>query len=525
MAPLLPVDIATLLRGSAIESARLEFKESWDPKTAGPQVLKTICAFANDYYEVNGGYLVLGVGEQDSRPVLPPRGLSPAVLSAARKWIRGKCRTFDPPYVPILSAETFEGRHLLVVHAPASELRPIRGPSLPGHPARYWIRVGAETVDAEQKGDSLRPLIELTARVPWDDRPARDNRIEDLSGMRVREHLRAAESATNPNVSDFDLYHRLHITTRVNEHEVPRNVGLLLFSIDPTEWFPGAHIEVAQFYGAPVGQVLEERIFGGGIVDQIRDCQSYLERQLTTHLDRDGKSIATPRWKAYPSVAIRELLVNAVVHRAYGPDEPDPIRVYVYPDRLTVTSYPGPVPGLEPKDFLDGARRPATRARNRRIVEFLRAVRLAEGRLTGVDLIHEVMKANGSPPPEFTFDEGRTYFAATLPAHPDYLPIGAVREAAHLEYLGKFDEAESRLDAALDAKPGSGPLAGAQLRLRALRGDRNGLEEARRRFLDAAPDADEVSKATALLRQTLKSLTSDPGPDRGLTRSEPATGD
>lgn len=522
MAPLLPIDIATLLQRSAIESARLEFKESWDPKTAGPQMLKTICAFANDYYEVNGGYLVLGVGERDSRPVLPPRGLSPAALSAARKWIRGKCRTFDPPYVPILSAETFEGRHLLVVHAPASELRPHRGPSLRGHPARYWIRVGAETVDAEQKGDSLRQLVELTARVPWDDRPARDNRIEDLSGMRVREHLRAIRSELVHDTSDLEIYRALGLTSRVTDHDTPRNVGLLLFSMDPAEWFPGAQIEVAQFFGEPLGQVLEERTLRGGLVDQIRDCQSYLERQLTTHLDRDGKSIETPRWEAYPSAAIRELLVNAVTHRVYGLDEPDPIRVYVYPDRLTVTSYPGPVPGIEPEHFLAGAPRPAARSRNRRIAEFLRARRLAEGYRTGVAMIHRVMKANGSPPPEFTFDEGRTYFAATLPAHPDYLTIWALREAALLEYLGKFEEAESRLDAAFDAKPASGPLAGALLRLRALRGDRKGVEEARRRFRDARPDADEVSRATALLRQTLKSLASDTAADRGGAGSDAA---
>lgn len=515
MAPVLPVDIETLLRGSAIESARLEFKAKWDPKTIGPKVLKTICAFANDFYEVNGGYVVIGVEERDDRPVLPPRGLTDDALAAARKWIRGKCRGFDPPYVPILSAETVESRRLLVIHAPASEIRPHRVAATPGGPVRYWIRVGAETVDAERRGDSLRQLIQLTARVPWDDRPARQNRLEDLSGMRVREHLRAVGSATLPRVSDFDIYHRLRLTSRVNNHETPRNVGLLLFTIDPAEWFPGARIEVAQFYGEPLGRVLEERIFRGGMVDQVRDCQAYLERQLTIHLDRDGKTIATPRWEAYPSAAIRELLVNAVSHRAYGPDEPDPIRVYVYPDRLTITSYPGPVPGLELQHFLAGARRPATRARNRRIVEFLKERRLAEGRLTGVDMVHEVMKANGSPPPEFTFDEERTYFAATLPAHPDYLPIGAVREAAHLEYLGKFDEAESRLDAALDARPASGPLAGALLRLRTLRGDRNGVEEAMRRFVDAAPDTDNISRARALLRQTLKTLTSDPDPDRG----------
>lgn len=316
----------------------------------------------------------------------------------------------------------------------------------------------------------------LTAPTPWDDRPACQSRLEDLSGSRVREHLRAIRSALLDDTSDLDLYRRLRLSTRVRARDVPRNVGLLLFSPDPAEWFPGARIEVTRFSGEPHGEVPEKRTFQGGIADQVLDCQFHLERQVTTHFDRDGKSIETPRWDSYPSAAVRELLVNAVVHRAYGPDETDPIRVYLYPDRLTVTSYPGPVPGLEPKDFLAGARRPATRARNRRITEFLKERGLAVGRRTGVDLIHQVMRHNGSPPPQFTFDERRTYFAATLRSHPDYLMITAVREAAHLEYLRKYDEAERCLDTAIEAMPISGPPAAALLRLRALRGDRKGVE-------------------------------------------------
>ena len=269
---------------------------------------------------------------------------------------------------------------------------------------------------------------------------------------------------------------------------------------------------MTRFFGRHLGELPEERTFRGGILDQVLDCQSYLERQVTTHFNRDGRTIETPRWESFPSTAIRESLVNAVVHRAYGPDETDPIRVCLYPDRLTVTSYPGPVPGLEPKDFLAGARRPATRARNRRITEFLKERGLAVGRRTGVDLIHQVMRHNGSPPPEFTFDERRTYFAATLRSHPDYLMITAVREAAHLEYLGKYDEAERCLDTAMEAMPVSGPPAAALLRLRALRGDRKGVEGTQRHFRDANPTTDDFSKATALLRQALNSLDSDAGP-------------
>ena len=66
-----PTNIKTLLSGSAVEWARIEFKETWDAEAS----LKTICAFANDIDNWGGGYLVIGVEEKDGRPVHPLKGV------------------------------------------------------------------------------------------------------------------------------------------------------------------------------------------------------------------------------------------------------------------------------------------------------------------------------------------------------------------------------------------------------------------------------------------------------------------
>ena len=58
MSAILPINVDELLHGRSIESVRVEFKASWNPDTTGVQVLKTICAFANDYQNLNGGYIV-----------------------------------------------------------------------------------------------------------------------------------------------------------------------------------------------------------------------------------------------------------------------------------------------------------------------------------------------------------------------------------------------------------------------------------------------------------------------------------
>ena len=65
-----PTNIKTLLSGNVVEWARIEFKETWDAEAS----LKTICAFANDIDNWGGGYIVIGVKEQDGRPVYPLQG-------------------------------------------------------------------------------------------------------------------------------------------------------------------------------------------------------------------------------------------------------------------------------------------------------------------------------------------------------------------------------------------------------------------------------------------------------------------
>ena len=128
MSAILPIDIDALLRHRTVESERVEFKASWDADTTGRQVIRTICAFANDYHNLNGGYVVIGVEEREGRSVLPPQGLTAEDVEAAQRWIRGQCNRLDPPYPPVLSPECVQDKLVLVIWAPASEMRPHRAP-------------------------------------------------------------------------------------------------------------------------------------------------------------------------------------------------------------------------------------------------------------------------------------------------------------------------------------------------------------------------------------------------------------
>ena len=464
MSTILAINLDDLLYCRSVESERVEFKASWDPQTTGPQVLRTICAFANDYYNLNGGYIVIGVDEREGRAVLPPSGLPAEQVEAAQKWIRGHCNRLDPSYAPILSSEVVGDRQILVVWAPASEMRPHRAPGNGGRSGKYWVRLGSETVDAGQRGDLLRGLIQQTARVPWDDRRALDARIEDMREAKVREFLHDTRSGLLNEPDAREVYRRMRISMKVNDHEVPRNVGLLLFSRDPTEWFRGAKIEVVQFAADRVGDIQEERTFSGTLPDQLRDCLNYLENFSAFHLQKQRHRSQTRSWVSYPLPALREILVNAVYHRSYDVEQPEPTKVYLYPDRIEVISYPGPVAGIETRHLLPDARVRAVPARNRRIGEFLKDLGLAEGRLTGLPKVFQAMENNGSPQPQFEFDEQRTFFQATLPTHPEFGALSALRDAAHLRALGESQEALRRIEAAWKSNRTSAILASEMVR-------------------------------------------------------------
>ena len=436
--------------------------------------------------------------------MLPPRGLSAEEVDAAQRWIRGQCNRLDPPYPPVLSPERVDDRTILVVWAPASEMRPHRAPRRDGA-LRHWVRLGSETVDAETRGDMLRGLIEQTAKVPWDDRRARDARIEDLRESKVREYLRDVRSGLVDTEDERDLYRRMRITVRVNDHEIPRNVGLLLFSSRPERWVRGASIEVVQFAGDRPGNVQEERTFTGPLTDQVVDCLKYLENLSTHHLHKQRDQYRVRGWVSYPMTALREAVVNAVYHRGYDLDQPEPTKIYLYPGRVEIISYPGPVAGVERHHLLPDARPVPVPARNRRIGEFLKELGLAEGRLSGVPKIFDAMRANGSPPPRFEFDETRTFFQATLPAHPEYAALSALRDAAHLRAVGEEAEAFRRVESAWEADPTSATLTTEMIRMCAAEGNieraeavyetfaeqgsHNEAPDVRNALIDALPEA------------------------------------
>ncbi|MEE3423154.1 MAG: ATP-binding protein [Succinimonas sp.] len=106
----IPANIHTLLSGSAIEWERIEFRESWQPEDS----LKTITAFASDIGSRGGGYIVIGVADDNGRPKFPPKGLSPAEIAEIRQDVLRKCKLIEPDYLPVVAPADYDDHTRLI---------------------------------------------------------------------------------------------------------------------------------------------------------------------------------------------------------------------------------------------------------------------------------------------------------------------------------------------------------------------------------------------------------------------------
>lgn len=412
----LPINLSNLLRQRTVESDRIEFKAGWNPDT----IIRTLCAFANDFENLGGGCIVIGQDcDADGRPVHPPLGIADNQLDKIQQELLAACQQIKPPYIPALTIYEVEDRKLIVLQAPGGMRRPYKAPSSVSarHKSwHYYIRRYSSTVEA--KAEVEQELLQLNT-VPFDDRPAREALVSDLSKPLILEYLLEIDSALADDAEKMsleDLGRQMNLVCGPPESPWPKNVGLMFFSEAPDRFFPYTQIDVVWFYDGEGGDHFDEKIFKGPLWRMIREAMAYIERNflhqsIQKHPDR---AEATRVWN-FPYVAIEEVLVNAVYHRSY--QDREPVEVRIKREEIAIFSCPGPDISIRYDEWRAG-RGVSRRYRNRRIGEFLRELELTEGRCTGFPKLLKAMKANGSPPPVFETDDGRRECMVRLPAHP-----------------------------------------------------------------------------------------------------------
>jgi ATP-dependent DNA helicase RecG len=437
------------------ESEQVEWKEG---VADIDDVVRTISAFANDWSNLGGGYVVCGAKETRDEAGFPKVELI-GLTSSRFKEIEGRvlerCRSrVEPSLAPMLvEVETDNPeRRVLVFVAPASRrAHQFRSDNDSG---KFFVRIGRETREARD-GILRELLVRKGAALPFDAEPNPVASAQDIDLITLRELLTRA-SLWDP-ARDIDDYfdelkpvHALMPSIGVREALSgvlrPRNFALLLFGKDVTRFVPGAHAVISIYPGEDRGEPYAERQeITGPLASQIGRVLELVNAQSSTVFDKTD--LGTPNVARFPERALKEAIVNAFAHRDYSAHQP--IRVTVFSDRIEVTSPGALLPGIDRSAFLAGKGRPVWR--NQALSLLLNRLNLAQAEGQGIPTILRSMREAGNPDPVFELADDCV--TCILPAHPRHALLKRIKSVEEALVLGKVSEARNDIEELLSNDP------------------------------------------------------------------------
>jgi len=472
----LAININDLLNKQKIESNRIEFKKGWNPAS----IYHSVCAFANDFDDLGGGYIVVGVDTDDvtGAAIRPVEGIPTEKIDGILQEMVAYNNKISPYYMPRTSVEEVDGKSILVIWYPAGINRPYSVPENVTAKSMtkeyFYVRSGTSSIIA--KGEVLDELRELASRVPFDERGNPDIKIEDISTLLLREYLvkvgskLANELYTKPLES---ILEQMDLYVGPKENRMLRNVAAMMFCEDPSKFFKRTQVEVVYF---PEGRLnnpnnlYEGPVIKGSITQIIDRTLEYLNRMLVMQtVIKPKNSSRSQKFVTYPYQALEESVTNSLYHRDYR--EWEPVVITIEPQGITIQNVGGPDRSISAADISRCEILVSKRYRNRRLGEYLKELDLTEGRSTGIPTIQNVLENNGSQRATVVTDDERTFFRITIPCHEAAGNI--IADIAHKDgslkasKRGSLKSAlqsrlESRLQSGLESALQSGPKSALQ---------------------------------------------------------------
>ncbi|MEI6143173.1 MAG: RNA-binding domain-containing protein [Mariniphaga sp.] len=417
----LHINIEDLLSTKTVESDRIEYKEGWNPDSA----YRSICAFANDFDNTGGGYILIGVAEnpKTKTALRPVKGLTSIEIAEIQQEMIGYNNLVKPYYSPRLSIEIVDQQQIIVLWVIAGGERPYEVPETVTAKYKTWkyfIRKYASSIEA--KGTDKEELIALSNNIPFDDRANTQASINNISMFLVQEHLRKIGSKLFDDIgrlTNIEILQQMALLTGPAELLFPRNVALMLFTEKPHTLFPYTWVEIVYFpKGASDKEFIEKKI-DGPVQQQVSDSLNWLRNNILQEkvIKIPGQAEALRAWN-YPYPALEEAIANCLYHRNY--QEHEPVTIRIEPEAILLYNSGGPDRSIKREDFVTGKAIPK-RYRNRRLGDFLKELKLTEGHATGLPALKKAMQLNGSPAPVFDFDEERTWFQVMMPINPNFV--------------------------------------------------------------------------------------------------------
>jgi ATP-dependent DNA helicase RecG len=148
-------------------------------------------------------------------------------------------------------------------------------------------------------------------------------------------------NAVDENVIKENNRDILHQMSSLRFYDLNKNcatfAGVLLFGKEPLYWLPGAYIQFARFAGNKLSdEPIQQLTFSGDLLNILRELDSFLPLQMKSR-PVQASSLREQEKTDYPLIALREFLMNAVMHRTY--ESNTPIRFYWYSDRIEIQEF------------------------------------------------------------------------------------------------------------------------------------------------------------------------------------------
>ena len=350
---------------------------------------EAICAFANDFpNHRQAGYLLGGVDDAGNPSGLTVTDRLLRDLAALRSNIN-----LEPLPAITVQKHSLPGGDVAVMEVLPSDLPPVR------YKGRIWIRVGPSRRGANQQEE--RVLIEKRTvhQKTFDARPCRGCTMDDLvPDLFLVSYLPAA---VERDVLEENRRSRDEQMASLRFYDLtadcPTNAGALLFAKDPLRWIPGSYVQYVRWAGTTMAaDPVSDKRFHGDLLTVLREMQAFLS--LSAHSRPVAESAFRERTEAdYPPVALRELLLNAIMHRSYESNAP--VRLNWFDDRIEVQN-PGGLYGMaSPENFPR-----QTDYRNPVVAGAMATLGYVNAFGRGVIRAQEALRRNGNPPAEFTFE-------------------------------------------------------------------------------------------------------------------------
>ena len=354
------------------EGLLIEFKESFDSKS----LTKHIVAFANSC----GGRIFLGISDD-----CEIKGIS--ITNKLKSEIQDLARNCEPSLKVNLEIVSINQKKILIIFVPDGENKPYLCSS------GFFLRQGATSQKLSR--DEIFEFAIREGRIRFDSSiNDKFNFPLDFDEKKLNEYFSLASLTNVLGVKEVLV--NLGVAQIKEEKILFNNTGILFFSRDPGKFFLTSKVICVNYQGDEKTKILDRKIFDGGIIQNIQDAISYVKKHI--NIEFEIKKLKREEILQFPEEAIRECIINAIMHRDYY-DESGDLIIEVFRHKLVVSNPGGLVRGLRSEEFGK-----ISRTRNPLIANILGRTEYVEKLGTGISRIRTAMADFHLPLPLFEYN-------------------------------------------------------------------------------------------------------------------------